>query len=181
MNRSHSLKKLVALASIFTLLPTAALIAQPAAPQAPAAPDARPPRGPGFGHRGPEFFLERMAEALALSDGQIAGIEELMATHKIETAALEMETRLGHETVRKLVESDIFDEAAIREAAQKAADAQIELTVERARLRSEIHAVLTPEQQEKAAALKAERQERRHHFRDGPGDRHGKAPRAWRR
>lgn len=181
MKRSHSYPHLIALAAIFMLLPSTALFAQSAAPSAESASAAWQRGGPGFGHGGPGAFVDRMAEALELSAGQTAEIEEIIAAHQVKTAGLKTEARLAHEAARTIEESDAFDEAAIRAAATKAADAHIELTVERARLRSEIHAVLTPDQLEKAAEIKAKRQERRHHFRDRPGGRHGEAPRDWRR
>lgn len=130
------------------------------------------PQGPGFGGPrgpGPEpgvVFFDRMAAALDLSEAQIAEIEGIMSSHRIETAELRAEARSALDAARDLAESEAFDEAAIRAAEERVAAAHVELAVERARLRSDIHAVLTPEQAEKAADLRSQREERRAEFGD---------------
>lgn len=139
---------------VAALLQPATVVAQPA----PTAPGFGGPHGPGP-EAGP-FFLDRMSEALDLTADQIAEIEQIMSAHRIGTAGLRAEARAAHEAVRELEESSAFDESAIRMAAERAAAAQIELAVERARLKSQIHAVLTPEQAATAAELRAERGER---------------------
>lgn len=125
------------------------------------------PQAPGLGGphgSGPEpdaVFLDRMAETLDLTEAQITEIEGIMRSHRIETAELRSEAHIARDAVRDLAEREVFDEEAVRAAEERLAAAHVELAVERARLKSEIHAVLTPEQGEKAADLRSQREEHR--------------------
>ena len=58
---------------------------------------------------------------------------------------------------RKAVETIPVDEGLIRSTTQALADAQTEMAIQQARLRSEIFALLTPDQQAQARKLQAER------------------------
>ena len=56
---------------------------------------------------------------------------------------------LGYrEQMRELTNEGTFDENAIRAIAEEKAKIQVELAVSRAEMRSRIHAIMTPEQQE---------------------------------
>lgn len=59
------------------------------------------------------------------------------------------------------IEDGTFDEAAVRAAAQARAAKFVELEVARARMFSEMYAVLTPEQKSRLAELKKQMAERR--------------------
>ena len=174
MKRTFTTSTLVAFAAALAIIPATILVAQPG----PGAPGFGGPHGRGFGPDGPGFFLEHMTEELELSEGQVAELEEMLSAHRVATAELRAQARSAHEEAAKLAESETFDEAAIRAAGRKVADVQVELAVERARLRSEMHAALTPEQQAKADELKAERQQRREWFKEREDGRRGRAPQA---
>lgn len=153
------------------LLPATALLAQP--PEGPGSEE------PGFGRPGFErgFLRGRLAEELELSEAQKAEIETLRESHWEEIEPLMEQARESRQAVGDLMRADELDEAAVRSAAQQAADLHVELTVIRARHHSELRSVLTPEQQEKAAELREKWQERREEFRGRSGRGSGRGPR----
>ncbi|PHI21585.1 hypothetical protein CEQ90_01870 [Lewinellaceae bacterium SD302] len=81
-------------------------------------------------------MLERLSEALNLTDGQVADIQAFQATNKINRKA-EMEAAEGREEKRAVVKKygQLFDQ--------------------------QLNGVLTPEQQTKYAEIKANRKEKR--------------------
>lgn len=146
-----------------------ALLVTPLLAQAP------PGRGPGHGrfHDADRPMHERMLEQLDLTDDQQEQIDRLTADHRSAMKDRRELVRDGRMAMRDLVHAEEFDEAAIREAAMAVAEAEADMAVERARLRHEIHKVLTPEQREKAAEMFQERREFvRQHGRDFRGGRH---------
>jgi Spy/CpxP family protein refolding chaperone len=59
----------------------------------------------------------------------------------------------AHKQMRTLEESPTFDEAAVRSLASQQAQAITELIVAKARTKSEMFAILTPEQKAKATTI----------------------------
>ena len=119
-----------------------------------------PPRG-GFrggpGGPGPRDGLGPFGRELNLTDEQKAQIKKI-------TESFEESTRSLHEQLRTLHEGEAdpfsgsFDEAAVRAAAEARAKVEVELAVSRAKMMSQIGAVLTADQK---AQLAARRQDRR--------------------
>ena len=68
-----------------------------------------------------------------------------------------------------LTESGSFNEAAVRSAATKQAQTETDLTVERARVKSQIFAVLTPDQRTKAQEMEKSFAGRRARWGHGKG------------
>ncbi len=68
--------------------------------------------------------------------------------------------------MRALVQAGKIDEPAIRQQATKLASTEADLAIQRAKMSSQIRAVLTPAQLEKFKALQAERDRRIDRFRD---------------
>lgn len=102
-------------------------------------------RGEFRGHeRG--LNLERMAKKLDLSAEQQEQIRAMLADHRSRTAPLRQELRESRRQMRNFVKVDVFDESAVRALALEQVDARTELIVERARMRQQIYAVLSPEQ-----------------------------------
>ncbi len=105
--------------------------------------------GGGFGHFGRE---------LNLSEAQKTQMQQIAARFK-------QSTRSTHEQLRALhhnggaggFKDGAFNEATVRQAAQARANLEVELQVSRARMMSEMYAILTPEQK---AQLQQKRQER---------------------
>ena len=120
-----------------------------------------PRRGGGFrggpGGPGPRDGLGPLGRELNLTDEQKAQIKKI-------TESFEESTRSLHEQLRTLHEgeadpfSGTFDEAAVRAAAEARAKVEVELAVSRAKMMSQIGAVLTADQK---AQLAARRQDRR--------------------
>ena len=106
----------------------------------------------GHGHPG-----HRLAKALGLSDEQKVQVKAIFRKHRDETAALRKEMISGRRELRKLVQSDKPDEAAIREQVTKVAATGGNLAVDRAKMFQEVRAVLTPEQIGKFRALQEKR------------------------
>lgn len=132
--------------------------------------------GPGrgghgwHGHRGggPDGFglgfLEgRMAERLDLSQEQRDQIEAILEQGRPAVDTLRQQLRDGRETFRASHQPGDFNEAEVRAHAQAQARVRTELMVETMRLKSQVFAVLTPEQQDQLAQL-----------RDEMGPRHGR-------
>lgn len=69
--------------------------------------------------------------------------------------------RDARRTLYEATTAESIDEPAIRAAANVLANAEAEAAISRARVHAQIWKVLTPEQQEKAKALREERRERR--------------------
>lgn len=137
--------------------------------QAEAAPAKERPkleRGEGRGEPG-ERHLGRMAKELGLSDAQQEQIRAIVEDHRAKVDPLRQNLAQNREQMRQAVKAPSFDEAAVRSLAADQVPVKTELLVERARMKHQIHALLTPEQQ---ALAEKKMQERK----DGHGGRHGK-------
>jgi Spy/CpxP family protein refolding chaperone len=134
----------------------------------------RGPGGPGrFGFGGPGGFgrggfggpLATLRQ-LDLSDEQRARIREVMASHRDELRAVGEKLRAARRAQHEAGTAAQFDEQAVRAKAADVAAVAADAAVLRARVHSEVFAVLTPEQQAKAAELQAQRQARREQRRE---------------
>jgi len=109
------------------------------------------PPGGGFpGGPGPRDGLGPLARDLNLSDEQKAQIQKITESFQESTKAL-------HDQLRTLRESEPdplsgFDEAAVRAAAEARGKVDVELSVTRAKMMSQIGAVLTADQKAQLAA-----------------------------
>ena len=68
--------------------------------------------------------------------------------------------------LQNAVTADSFDEGAVRQTSVDMAAVEADAAVLRAKVHSEVWALLTPEQQQKARELKAQRLERRAQMRE---------------
>ena len=116
----------------------------------------------GHGGRHLAKMLQRMTAELNLTDAQQAQIKTILETETAKMQPLRQQLRQNRLAQTGSV-SPSFDEAQVRAFANKQAQLMADLTVERERTKSQIYAVLTPEQRQKAQALLAEHQERRQH------------------
>jgi Spy/CpxP family protein refolding chaperone len=66
----------------------------------------------------------------------------------------------GHAQLAELVMSGSFDEAKVRDLASQQSQAMTELTLQHARIASEMVQILTPEQKTKLAALISQHEQR---------------------
>ena len=119
-----------------------------------------PRRGPGrVGAFGSHAAMP--LRALNLTEAQQEQIRMLRQQHREQTKTVATRLRTAMEAQRKAAQATVFDEQAIRATTQALVEAQTEMAVQQARLRHDIHNLLTPDQQAQAAKLQADRETRR--------------------
>ena len=105
--------------------------------------------------------LSRLTSDLNLSDAQ-RQIEQITARSRAAMQTLHEQHRALRENNNGMHAADgMFDEAAVRQAAQARANLHVEMEVARARMMSEVYAVLTPEQKATIAARRQQREQMR--------------------
>lgn len=117
----------------------------------------KPQMGRHFGRRGGargETGFGHFA-SLNLTDAQKAQLQQIAAKYRESAKSLHRQMRAADGNFKQN-DPGTFDENAVRSAAQTRANALVELEVARARMRSEMYNVLTPDQK---AQLAAERQQ----------------------
>ena len=96
---------------------------------------------------------DRMAEVLGLSDSQKEKVSAILKAEQEKTEPLRQQLFENRKQIMESTSSGKFDEAAVRAIAAKQAPIIAELMVSHARAKSEIHALLTPEQRALAEKL----------------------------
>jgi Spy/CpxP family protein refolding chaperone len=143
-----------------------------------------PPHGPagpgggdgrGFGPGRPGDFGGRMMGPLGglltlnpdvplaglnLTDAQREQVRTILQGHRAEGRALMDRARVAMDAMQKATDGTAIDEAAAIERGQALGTAIGEAAVLRARVRTEVLAILTPQQQAEAKAMAADRKER---------------------
>jgi protein CpxP len=127
--------------------------------------------GPGGFGRGGFGSPLAMLRQLDLTEEQRAQVKQVMDSHRAERQAIGEKLRAAHRAQQDAVTATQFDEQAVRTRAAELATLTADAAVLRAKLHSEVFAVLTPEQQAKAAELKAQRQARAQQMRERVRDR----------
>ena len=112
----------------------------------------------GFGHRRGGF--ERIAEKLNLTDAQKAQIKQIREASKTTVQPLRENMKSIRQQLREAAADGNFNEAQVQNLANQQANVMAQLTVEKIRAKSQIFAILTPEQQTQAKALKEQMKER---------------------
>ena len=122
-------------------------------------------QGPGPGGRGRADGFGRGVglplRALNLTYAQQQQIRTLTQQNREQTRAAFQRLRTAMDAQRKAVAAIPVNEALIRSTSQDLADAQTEVAIQQARMRTEIFGLLTPEQQAEAKKLQSERESRR--------------------
>ncbi|HEV7676117.1 MAG TPA: Spy/CpxP family protein refolding chaperone [Candidatus Angelobacter sp.] len=116
-------------------------------------------RGMGFG-RNNGWMLKHMAKQLNLTEAQKTQIKGIMAGEKSKIKPMMQQLRQNEQAENANV-SGTFDENQARAFANKQTQLMTDLIVEKERMRSQVYAVLTPEQRQKALQLMQERQQHR--------------------
>jgi protein CpxP len=119
----------------------------------------------GFG--GPMALLRQ----LDLTDEQRTQVRQVMEGHRDELRAIGERVMAAHRAQEDAVTAPQFDEQVIRTKAAELAAVEADAAVLQAKVHSEVFALLTPEQQAKAAELKAQRQAQAQQFRERMKDR----------
>ena len=110
--------------------------------------------GPGGGgmHRG--HGMERMLELLDLSEQQREEIHAILDVYKPEFETQTDLMKVAREALHNQIQADLFDEAAIRQAAANVATIEADLAVLRARVTNDVRPILTPEQRAEALEMR---------------------------
>ena len=90
---------------------------------------------------------------LNLTDAQKQQIKAIREEERSKMKPLVQQIKAGRDQLNAFIKSGPFDEAKVRSIAKGQADALTELIVARERMKSRIHALLTPEQRAKAEEL----------------------------
>ena len=131
-------------------------------------------RGPGFGGArmglmghiggsvgfGGATALMRGLRGLDISDSQREQIRAVFEQYRPQLQALGNQARDAGLALRAAVTADVFDEITIRDGSAALGSVQADLAVLGARVHADVVNLLTPEQRQKAAELKAERSQR---------------------
>lgn len=129
--------------------------------------------GKGPGMMGPGGGLRALLGELNLSEEQKTAIRGIVQSERATIEPLREQAVEARRELARVSHASTFDEAAVREAADRAAKAQANLAVERARIMARVREQLTPEQLqsldvtrgrmlERREERRRERQERRH-------------------
>jgi protein CpxP len=122
--------------------------------------------GPGGFGRGGFGGPLAMLRQLDLTEDQRAQVRQVRDSHRAELQAIGEKLRAAHKAQQDAVTAAQFDEQAVRTRAAELATLTADAAVLQAKVHSEVFAVLTPEQQAKAAELRAQRQARMQHRRE---------------
>ncbi len=122
-------------------------------------------RGMGFG-RNNGWMLKHMVKQLNLTEAQQTQVKSILADEKTKIKPMMQQLRQNQQAEDANINGS-FDENQARAFANKQAQLMTDLIVEKERMRSQVYAVLTPEQRQKALQLMQEcqqhRQERQQH------------------
>ena len=116
----------------------------------------------GMGHRGgfSAHMLGFYTDYLDLTDAQQAQMKDILSKGKPTIGPLMQQLAQGRQQMKALEQAGSFDEAKVRAAASQQTQTMTELMVQKARIKSELMAVLTSDQKDKLAKFEARRQTR---------------------
>jgi protein CpxP len=118
------------------------------------------------GRRGPMgrarhgMFGSPSLRQLDLTEAQREQVREIRQRYEAQRRDAGEQLRKAHQAQRAAVEALPVNEGLIRSTTQALATAQTEMALLHARVHSDVWAILTPEQQEKAKQLRAQRETR---------------------
>jgi protein CpxP len=113
---------------------------------------AQGPHGPG----GPFGEFHHILRQLDLTSDQHAQVKAIFEKEKPALQPLMQQMRQNHEAMKTLEAAGPFDEAKVTALATQNSQTMIQLQVEHERVKSEIMAILTPEQKTKLAQIEAD-------------------------
>lgn len=161
-SRTMTTMKLMAGALALTVGLSAAATAQPGRGGPGGGHRFRGPGGPGGGAIGGLLAVhpDLPLRALNLTDAQREQVRAILESHRAEAQSLRQRAGAAHQALQAATSAATVDEGAITQQSQAFSGLIAEAAVLRARVRSEVLAVLTPEQQAEAAKVAADRQAR---------------------
>jgi len=113
---------------------------------------AQGPHGPG----GPFGEFHHLLKQLDLTSDQHAQVKAIWQKEKPALQPLMQQMRQNHEAMKALEAAGPFDEAKVTALATQNSQTMIQLQVEHERMKSEIMAILTPDQKAKLAQIEAD-------------------------
>jgi protein CpxP len=116
-----------------------------------------PPGGPGPMGRMRGGPMVPGLRGLDLTEAQQGQVKSIMESHQNEFRAAGEKIGAAREAMRTLLEAETIDESAIRAKSADVAAAEADIAILNAKVRSEIFAILTPEQLQKAKDLQPKR------------------------
>ena len=128
---------------------------------------AQPPTGPGphgagRGARGgPARFGDLGLRGIDLTDAQRDQVRTIMQSHREATEAARTKLRGAHRALAEATRAETIDEAAIRARSADVGTAMADEALLSAKIRGEVLAILTPEQQATLKERRTAAQERR--------------------
>jgi len=121
-------------------------------------------------HGGFARMLGFYADYLDLTDAQQAQMKDIIAKAKPTIQPLIQQLAQGHQQMSQLEQASKFDEQSFRTLASQQSLTMTELMVQKARIKSELVALLTPDQKDKLAKFEARRAARfQKHMQNGQG------------
>jgi Spy/CpxP family protein refolding chaperone len=114
----------------------------------------------GWGKRGGHHRGEMMLRGLDLTDEQKVQVKQIVEASKTKTQPIRESLKANHQKLDELTANGAFDETAVSAIATEKGNISAQMTVERARVTSQIFALLTDDQKVKAAEMKSKMQER---------------------
>jgi Spy/CpxP family protein refolding chaperone len=128
-------------------------------------------QGPGFGRGGPGPFGGRGGfggpdaaglplRQIDLTETQQQQIRDVTQQYRDQNRQAAEQLRMAMDAQRTAVETMPVNEGLIRSTTQAIVEAQTALAIQRARMQSDIFALLTPAQQEQLKKLRVERESR---------------------
>ena len=120
-------------------------------------------RGPGRGFGDPAMMIERMAEHLELDDTQRQSIANVVEASRPEFAALRDAARENREAIRSLDVGDPAYGSELQNLSVRSGELAAELTLLTGRVRGEIAAILTDEQQQMLEERMSQMGDKRRH------------------
>jgi Spy/CpxP family protein refolding chaperone len=122
-----------------------------------------PGLGPGPGRMGWRGMAGRMDVGLGrldLTEAQREQVRTIVQRHREDFQGVAERMRVARKALDDAINAEQVNEGAIRNASATLADIQADGAVLRAKVRQEVWGLLTPEQRQKATALRAERERR---------------------
>lgn len=99
--------------------------------------------------------MKMLFRELELTDVQKEQIKSIAQASRESSKSLREQVKANREQLRKIGEGGVFSETQVQAIAEQQGALHAQMIVERERVKSQIFAILTPEQKAKAAELKA--------------------------
>lgn len=114
----------------------------------------------GWGNRGGHHRGGMMLRGLDLTDEQKAQVKQIMEASKEKSQSLRESLKANREKMNEATANGAFDEAQVTALATEKGNISAQMTVEHARSKSQIFALLTAEQKAKAVEMKSKMKDR---------------------